>query len=80
MTPAELEAIRTSDPERYEALTGPQRDRQLAAAAARRGYPLYSSEHGPRCPTPYKRQASAEREAARAIGETAGLWIERLVI
>lgn len=69
MTPAELEAIRTSDPERYEALTGPERDRQLAAAAARRGDPLYSSEHDPRRPTPHERQAQAEREAARAIGE-----------
>ncbi|QOC90689.1 hypothetical protein [Micromonospora craniellae] len=69
MTPAELEAIRTSDPERYEALTGPERDRQLAAAAARRGDPLYSSEHDPCRPTPYERQARAEYEAARAIGE-----------
>lgn len=69
MTPAELEALKLSDPERYEALTKPQRDRELAAAAARRGDPLYSSEYDPCRPTPYERQARAEHEAARAIGE-----------
>ncbi|MDZ5445739.1 hypothetical protein U2F26_23910 [Micromonospora sp. 4G57] len=69
MTPEELEALKLSDPERYEALTKRDRDQQLAAAAERRNDPLYASEYDSRRLTPYERQARAERDACRAIGE-----------
>lgn len=69
VTPEELEAIRTSAPERYEALTRRALDQQLAAAAERRGDPLYASEFDPLVPTAYEEQARAEREAARLAGD-----------
>ncbi|TYC05677.1 hypothetical protein FXF53_04485 [Micromonospora sp. WP24] len=69
MNPEEVDALKLSDPERYEALTEPQRDQALEAAAERRGDPLYSSEHDPCIPTPYERQARVEREAARLVGD-----------
>ncbi|MEV0153176.1 hypothetical protein AB0H57_05460 [Micromonospora sp. NPDC050686] len=69
MTPEELEAIKTSDPERYAALIKPQRDQELEAAAKQRFGPLYASEYDPSVPTPYERQARAEREAARRAGD-----------
>ncbi|PWU57675.1 hypothetical protein DLJ47_01845 [Micromonospora sp. S4605] len=71
MTPEELEDLKTSDPERYEALTKPQRDQQQAADAKWRaaGFSAGASEHDPCMPTPYERQARAEREAARLAGD-----------
>ncbi|MEH0842816.1 hypothetical protein V6U81_10550 [Micromonospora sp. CPCC 205711] len=68
MTPEELEALKGADPERYAALTKPQRDQELAAAVGRFGRP-YASEYDPGVPTPYERQARAEREAARETGD-----------
>ncbi|MHA4950584.1 hypothetical protein ACX27O_24975 [Micromonospora sp. SD19] len=69
VSPEELEALKTSDPERYEALIKPQRDQELSAAAAQRSGRLYASEYDPCVPTPYERQARAEREASRAAGD-----------
>lgn len=69
VTPEELEALKTSDPVRYEALIKPEIEQALAAAAAQRDNPLYVSEYDPCPPTPYERQARAEREAARAAGD-----------
>ncbi|PWU57042.1 hypothetical protein DLJ47_03945 [Micromonospora sp. S4605] len=58
MTPEELEALKASDPERYEALTRQQRDERIDAAARWRaaGYSVGASECDPCVPTPYERQ------------------------
>lgn len=69
MSPEEIEALKGADPQRYEALIRRERDQQLQAAAARWNVPGYASEYDSRRPTAYERQARAERDACRAIGE-----------
>lgn len=71
VTPEELATLADSDPERYAVLTKPQRDQQLEASARWReaGFSAGASDYDPCVPTPYERQARAEREASRAAGD-----------